>query len=175
MSLIVETGAIVAGAESYASVADANTYHANRGNAAWDALDDTDQKEPALRKATDYMLQVYRARWKGYRKSAVQALDWPRVSVYLEPFLVDGTGTYPYLVSDTIVPTEVKQACMELALRASAGELVADLTRSTLIERVGEITVTYDPNSPESARYRAVDAILMPYLEGSALNMRVSR
>jgi len=38
MALIVEDGSIVTGAESYCTVAFANTYLANRGYTAWDAL-----------------------------------------------------------------------------------------------------------------------------------------
>jgi len=175
MSLIVEDGSIIAGAESYVSVADANDYHAKRGNTAWDALDEADQKEPALRKATDYMLQVYRSVWKGYRKDASQALDWPRTLVYLEPVTTGLAGSSPYLVADTIVPLEVKNACCELALRASTAELSPDLTRATLSVTVGPISQTYDPNSVESPRYRAIDAALAPYLKLSPMNVKVGR
>jgi hypothetical protein len=174
MSLIVETGAVVAGAESYASVSDASAYHLARGNSTWGVLT-TAQMEEALRRATDYMLQTYRALWKGYRKDASQSLDWPRSFVYLEPFVVGGVGEYPYLVADTVVPDEVERACIELAIRAAAGELSPDLERAEQSVRVGEIAVTYDKNSSESPRYRAVDAMLSPFLKGTAMNMKVER
>ena len=38
MSLIVEDGTGLAGAESYVSVTDADTYHDKRGNTAWATL-----------------------------------------------------------------------------------------------------------------------------------------
>jgi hypothetical protein len=155
MSLIVEDGTIVPGAESYISVADASTYHTARGNTAWAALATDALREAALRRATDYMRQAYRSRWQGYKVNEDQALDWPRYDVEVEGYAVD---------SD-IVPTEIKNACAELALRASAADLNPDLTQGVLSEQVGSIQVTYDKASPQFTRYRAIDAILSPYLK----------
>lgn len=166
MSLEVEDGTGKSNSESYISVADATAYHTARGNAAW-ALLTTAQMEAAARKATDYMRQVYRSRWKGYKVNENQALDWPRYDVEVEGYAVD---------SD-IVPTEVKNACAELALRASAADLNPDLTQGVLSEQVGSIQVTYDKASPQFTRYRAIDAILSPYLKagGGGCSMGVIR
>jgi hypothetical protein len=68
MTLTVEDGTGKADAESYISVADADTYFTARNNATWAALSTSD-KEAALRKATDYMLQAYRVRWAGMRET----------------------------------------------------------------------------------------------------------
>jgi len=167
MSLICEDGSIVTGAESYCSVADASAYHTARGNAAWAALTTDALREAALRKATDFMRQVYRSRWQGYKVNEDQALDWPRYNVVVEGYAVD---------SD-IVPTEVKNACAELALKASAAELNPDLTQGVLSEQVGSISVTYDKASPQFTRYRAIDAIISPYLKagGGGCSMGVIR
>jgi len=174
MALTVEDGTVVAGAESYITVAAADTYFSNRGNAAWAALT-TAQKEEALRRATDYMIQAYRSRWKGFRKDGTQALDWPRSFVYLEPFVHGIVGTYPYLVADTIVPTEVKNVCAELAVKASAAALAPDLERAVQSETIGPISVTYDGASPEYTRYRAADMLLRPYLTGSGSSAQLVR
>ena len=167
MSLIVEDGSIVTGAESYISVADASTYHTARGNAAWAALASDTVREQCLRKATDYMEQVYRSRWQGCRVGETQALSWPRYDIEVEGYAVD---------SD-IVPTEIKNACAELALKASAAELNPDLTQGVLSETVGSISVTYDKASPQFTRYKAIDAILSPYLKagGGGCSMGVIR
>lgn len=175
MAIVVEDGTAKSNAESYISVVDASTYHAGRGNAAWAALASDTIREQNLRKATDYMLQIYRKQWSGYRYTATQALDWPRSFVYLEPFVHGATGTYPYLVANDTVPTEVKNACAELALRASAGELFADLAQGITSERVGPLTTEYDKASPQSARYVAVDAMLAPYLARGGNAVRVIR
>jgi len=172
VSLTVEDGSVIPGAESYVSVADTEAYHLARGNSTWGLLSDG-QAEEALRRATDYMIQMYRSRWKGYRKSGVQALDWPRSWVYLEPFTHGIVGTYPYLVADTIVPVEVKNACAELALKAAAGELAPDLERGVQSETIGPISTTYDKSDVQYTRYRAIDAMLRPYLEGSSMNVQL--
>ena len=173
-TLVVETGAVVASADSYLSITDADTYHAARANTAWAALA-ASAKEAALRKATDYMLQMYRARWKGVRYSATQTLDWPRAYVYTDPALTGAIGEFPYLVTSNIVPTEVKNACAELALKAATADLAPDLERAKLSTTVGPIAVTYDRATPQYTRYRAIDATLAPYLGGSSVNIQLLR
>jgi hypothetical protein len=155
MALEVEDGTGKSTSESYVSVADASTYHTARGNTAWAALTTDALREAALRKATDYMRQAYRSRWQGYKVNEDQALDWPRYNVEVEGYAVD---------SD-IVPTEIKNACAELALKASSADLNPDLTQGVLSEQVGNIQVTYDKGSPQFVRYRAIDAIIAPYLK----------
>lgn len=155
MALEVEDGTGKSTADSYISVADASTYHTARGNTAWAALTTDALREAALRKATDYMRQAYRSRWQGYKVNEDQALDWPRYDVEVEGYAVD---------SD-IVPTEIKNACAELALKASSADLNPDLTQGVLSEQVGSISVTYDKNSPQRTRYAAIDAMLSPYLK----------
>lgn len=174
MSLITEDGTIVANAESYCTVAFADDYHSKRGNTAWDALDDTDDKEPALRKATEYMLQVYRARWNGARVSADQLLDWPRSGVVIDSASGFYVGFENSIDSD-IVPLEVKRACAELALKASTATLLDDQTQSVLVETIGPISTTYDKSSPQATRYKAIDAMLRPYLSGSSNSARLVR
>jgi hypothetical protein len=157
MPLIVESGAIVAGAESYLSVAGADTYHANFGNTAW-ALLDTPTKEAALRKATAYLQQAYRFHWKGTRAGTAQALD------------VAFAGL-PYYVGTSVVPTEVQQACAELALKASAAPLAPDLERATAMEKIGSIQVEYVAGAPQYTRYRAIDLMLRPYIDQSGVKL----
>jgi len=168
LSLIVEDGTGKVDAESYISVADASARHAALGNTIW--ADDTSntEKEQALRRATQYMLQAYRKRWSGYRKTATQALDWPRSFVYLEPFIVGAVGPYPYLVSDTIVPTDIANACADLALKAAAGDLNPDIERAVIRKKIGPLEKEFDPYSPQSTQYRAINMALAPYLTGSS-------
>jgi hypothetical protein len=164
MALIVETGTGSATAESYISVADATTYHANRGNTAWAALASDTVREQVLRKATDYMEQVYRMRWAGVRATASQALSWPRDAVQIP----DSPGGYfgiPNYIENNVVPDAVKNACAELALKSSSADLFADENRGVLSEKIGPIETQYDPNSSQTKRYKAIDGMLKPYLE----------
>lgn len=164
MSLIVESGAGLPNAESYISVVDADTYHANRGNAAW-ALLATASKEQALRSAADYMRQAYRLRWIGMRVTVPQALDWPRAWVPI----VDSPGGYygfpTYLPLD-VVPAEVISACAELALRASSAPLSPDIGPQVTREQVGPVSVDYLPGGRQALHFAAVDALLAPWLKG---------
>lgn len=155
MSLMVEDGTGLAGAESYISVADAGTYHAARGITAWALLASDTVREQCLRKATDYMVSVYRDRWQGLRTHAdTQALCWPRYNVVIEGV---------YLDKDT-VPETVRQACAVLALKAATEDLNPDLEQVVVSEQVDSLAITYDKNSPQRKRYSTIDAMLAPYL-----------
>ncbi len=160
MSLITEDGSIVAGAESLCSVAAADTYHSNFGNTAW-ALLATGTKESMLRRATTYMQQVYRLRWKGSRIGAVQMLDWPRYGVALDDV---GAGRMTALVAVNVVPLEVQQACAALALIANTGDLSPAIEREIIRERVVGIDTHYRPGAVQYKRYRAIDNMLKIYL-----------
>ena len=164
MSLVTESGAGSATAESYISVADADTRHAAFGNTAWAALT-TSAKEIALRKATAYMVQSYRTRWLGERINSTQALDWPRWGA------VVGCYTIP---SDE-VPVTVADACADLALKASTDELSPDLERAVIREKVGPLETEYSPYGQRNTTYTAIDAILAPFLTGSGCMVRVGR
>lgn len=140
MALVVEDGTGLPNAEAYASVAEADAYFSARGNAVWAALD-TSQKEAALRLGADYMGDVYGPRWCGERLTTTQALDWPR--------------------GEEGVPAAVKRANMELAVRASAGPLQADVGPAVKSETVDVISVTYaDGARTGVVEYAAVDSAL---------------
>lgn len=158
MTITVEDGTGLADAETFISVADADTYHSRRGNTTWASLT-TDEKEQALRRAADYMEQVYRMRWAGYRKTTTQALSWPRYDVPLEDV---GYG-YAYYDSDS-VPQIVKNACAELAWRAAAEELAPDIEQRVTREKIGPIETEYAEHGPQYKQFRAIDNMLAPVL-----------
>lgn len=162
MALTPEDGTGLSSADSYASVTQADEYHAARGNAAWAALAESD-KESALRRSTDYMVQEYRARWAGVRATGVQALDWPRSGVIVDGFEVVG------------VPVEVVRACCELALKASTAALSADAGRTVIREKVDVIEVEYSEFGPTGTQYTAVNAMLRPFFGVGGLNRSLVR
>ena len=157
MALVVENGTGLSNAESYVTVAATDTRMVNLGNTLWATIT-TAQKEEALRRATAYMGQAFRGRWVGARINSTQALDWPRNGV-----CVDG-----YSVLSTIVPADIANACADLALKAAAGDLNADLSRGVVRRKIGPLETEYDRNSPQSKRYRSIDMALSPYLKGSS-------
>lgn len=157
MALIVEDGTGKVDAESYISVADANTYHTGFGNSAWtgdDAL-----KEQALRRATRFIDGLYSRRWVGLRNSQAQALDWPREYAYDKD---------EFLVPNGTVPTAVKRATAEAALRElqSPNSLTPDLERGGQVESesvsAGPVSsdVTYRPDAPVRPILTVLDDLL---------------
>lgn len=156
MAIVVEDGTGKADSESYISVADASAYFTARGNTTWGAITTDALREAALRKATDYMTAIYRTRWQGWRTTpTVQALCWPRSGVTIERVYVDNQS----------VPTAIKNACAELALKAASADLLVDVSPAVLSETVGSISVTYDRSAAKQTQYAAIDGILLPYLK----------
>lgn len=155
MALVVETGTGSATADSYISLTDAATRHTNLGNTAWAALASDTVREQYLRRATEYLEGAYRKRWYGYRKTDTQALSWPRTGAYKDD----------YLVPDTIVPAEVKNACADLALKAATVTLAEDLGQAVVKEKIDVIEIEYDKNAPAYTQYRSIDMMLAVYLK----------
>lgn len=117
LALIVEIGTVVAGANSYIALADAETYFLGRlRKDAWTAAD-TDTKNAALVTAVrtiDTMVT-----FNGSIVSQVQPLQWPRAYCPNPDFQLFGIS-YPenlgqYFASDSI-PQVVKDAQCEMAL-----------------------------------------------------------
>jgi hypothetical protein len=169
--LIVEDGTGRADAQSYASVSDADTYHASRGNVSW-AGTMTADKENALRRAADYMEQEYRLKWKSRRTTVGQALDWPRWGVQMEDV---GFGRYAAYIEPHTIPAQVVQACCELAFRALSGPLAPDLQRQVIATTIGPIRKEYAPGTPQYVRYRAVDLLLKPLLQSGGMGIQMVR
>ncbi len=159
MALIVETGALVAGAESYASVAYANSLHILLGNESWSNLD-TSVKEQSLRKATQYMQSKYFSMWQGRKRDDDQSLDWPREGV-----VIFGTNS---LVANSIIPNEIKNACCLLALRASAATLVSDKERAVKREKVDVLEVEYSEFDTSEKVYSEIDYMLGRYFTNAS-------
>ena len=165
MALTVETGEGLSDADSYISVADADTYNTNHSNSAdWIGASTAD-KEKALRLATQSLNLKYRSRWKGLKVEQVNALDWPRTGVQ------DGSG---FAVESDSIPQNILDAECELALREVQGdELIADRSKTgsekkTLI-KAGPITkaVEYVGGSSKQKQWPIVDLLVQQYIDAS--------
>ena len=157
-TFVVEDGTGKTDANSYISVADADQYNENHANdSAWVGAGQAD-KEKGLRLATQYIDARFNARWKGRRVNEDQALDWPRWGVQDED---------DYYIDSDVVPTQVKNACVELAIKQVGGEeLMPDLSdpgtvKSTSVKvgPIAESITCLNGNSPIK-RFRLVDDIL---------------
>ena len=169
MTLIVEDGTRVSGANSFVTVAEADAYFEARIDTTWTDADD-EQKERALVLAADYMTQAWRLLWNGSISDGTQALAWPRRGVpvpdFFDPFLKQ--GNVPLAFQDTYfipeegtgsIPQEIKDAQFLLAraqLDSSGNATVTlqtSLGRLTKREKVGSLEVEYmGPNDGGNSR-----------------------
>ena len=138
MSLTVEDGTLVAGADSYVSLADADIYWlANGDPAGWSALDDAG-KEAKLRAAARYLNDGQRLPFTGAPHAWDQALAWPRV----------GASNYSMSVPSDRIPPAVIEAQLWLTLNGQAagvGSTVSTpaLTGNVKREQLGPISKEY--------------------------------
>lgn len=158
MSIIVEDGTGLANANSYVSVADADAYHAARGNATWtEASTSPDQgKTAALARATAAIDAIYGMRFPGTKiNGRDQALQWPRE----DAFDINGLE-----IDADAVPTEIKQATFEAALRelVTTGSMMPDLERGGAVKRLkaGSVEVEYGGSATPGTVFSLIDGIL---------------
>lgn len=175
-------GMIVApttGYNSYCSLAFAATYHADRGNTAWDDADDADQKAPALIKASDYIDANYQ-----FNVDVIETIDSDDDPVSIFESL--GGGDYVEVITpDSDDDSNDPKVVNPLVVRATAllafYALTEDLfpirdSREVLEEQntgegIGSIRTKYNPAHTD--RFPAVSAILAPITTNSASGVYV--
>lgn len=159
ITLTVEDGTRPTGANTYASAADADTYHADRGFAAWaDATDD--EKAVALIRATDYLNGLS---WTG-RKVAMRPMAWPRVDVE-----VDG-----YSVGSDDIPDEVVNATCYMAGEFIGGaDPLAAQDRALSSMKVGSVEMSWEQGSNPAPQYPALKSILRGLLMSDSVRRLV--
>jgi hypothetical protein len=158
MALIVETGAIVPGADSYVSLAEARTTAAFYG---W-ALPTLDaDAEIALRNGANYV-GLFESEMKGSRVSAEQSLAYPRK---------DAT-VFGFDIPETSIPGRLQIAQIAAAVEIGAGLDPRASTDGRVIssEQVtGAVAVSYFNNGNTGATVRITKAIdaLKPLLSSN--------
>jgi hypothetical protein len=162
MTLIIETGAGVAGANSYASVAAFRAAAALRG----DTLPDDDTKCEAL------LIRALQKRMRGldYRGQAVdrdQPLDFPRTGV-----VIDGFG-----YASSQIPHYLPAAQIEYALAEQTTDLApvipANQAGPVVTETVGPLTTVFAPygGTGSTARVPAADRLLSKLLRHTGISV----
>lgn len=111
MAFVTEDGTGKTDSNSYGSVSEADAYFADREVTAWAGTEA--QKKAALIKGTDYIESRFSNRFIGAKKTEEQALSWPR----------SGIST----IDDDVIPSNLKKALFEYALRALSKSLAPDL------------------------------------------------
>lgn len=107
VTLVVENGGGLSNANAYIAVAFADSWHSDMGHDFWAGLT-PDQKAQSVIKATMYMDQRFKKRYRGMRQQMSQSLGWPRIGAFDDDsYTLQG------------VPYQVQRACAEYALRAA--------------------------------------------------------
>lgn len=152
MALIIEDGSGKENAQAYVTPADvlayANLYGLGNGHV----------QDGEIMRATQFLEGNFYARWVGIKKTEKQSLSWPRAYATRQ----DG-----WIVSESVVPVEVKNASCALAIRAKTTQnLIPDVTRSdnAIEEQIGPIRVKYAPNAQVVTLFRDIEFILFPII-----------
>ena len=154
MSLIIESGNGDSNSESYIDVAFADAYFLKRGITQWDGLTN---KESLIIRAMDYIENNYT--YQGTKLLSTQSLQFPR--------LING---------ETIYPIALKNAVCELALKSNEEDLLQDISKSVISEKVGELEVKYDSNQDDNKIFTKANQYLAPYLVStSSFSYSISR
>ena len=153
--MVVEDGTGLSNADSFVSVAYADTYFSTRNVTAWASLTN---KEALLIKATDYIEAVYSEAWKGTTLTDTQSLSFPRI--------IDDA---------TVYPDRLLKAVCELAYKANSGDLLVDVEQRTIEEKIDVITVKYAEYSDQKTQYSMVYGLISPYLMSSGVSKKAVR
>jgi len=174
MALVVEDGSRKTDAESYASVADADTYVTKWHDPTdWNNATTT-AKERALRRGTRL---VDDHRFFGEPTDTRQALAWPRRG--LGAFTYDVAWAYGGPINGKTfrsdeIPPDIQAATIEAALRDVQGQdLFPDHDGGTVRSQsreVGSLKQQTEFASPRGARriFEAIEALLRPYVFSSS-------
>lgn len=157
MTIVIENGTEVTGANSYATEAELAAYAAARG------VSITADTEQLLIRAMDY---IEAQSFAGIKSSSTQPLQWPRYDVVLDC----------YLINSDAIPQLLKDAQMEAALAIDAGEdPLANIPRTKKRASVGSISVEYTDGAAATTIVRKITAKLSKLLTGGGSGFRVSR
>jgi len=134
LTLVVETGSGASNSNSYASVADGDSYHdAHLYGTAWTNAT-TAKKETALAMATRTLDD--HVAWDGRRSNEGQALGWPRQNVH---------DYDNYRIDSDEIPQSLKDATAEMArLLLTSDRLVEPDSKGISEVKAGEVNVKFD-------------------------------
>lgn len=178
--LIVEDGTIVASAESYVSVVDADAILARLYHpaelASWNGFVET-TKEIWLRRSFEFLEAVFSGRWMGSRVNSLQRSEWPRYDVR--------SPEDDWYVDYNVIPEDLKIGQAKLALAMSNGAdplasdaVTSDMPRTVTSEsfRIGPLSesYTYEPGMNTTGLTESQYPFLLPLLR-KYLNSRGSR
>lgn len=156
----------------YGTRAEADTYHAARGNASWANATEAD-RDVALIIASEWIDGKYRTSFPGWKTGLrAQEREWPRTGAY---------DRERYDIATDEIPVEVRNATYEAALRhiTTPGSLLIDYTmgqRISSVTVVGAVSVQYEGLSGAmdlQLSIPIIDRILAPILTAAPSSLLV--
>ena len=162
-TLIVEDGSNVSGANTYITVAELDTYAADRGVTITAA--DEAAKGLLIIEAMDYIESLD---YIGFKNQEDQSLQWARANVVIDSFLIPVNS----------IPKLLKDAEAEVALAIDQGESpLEQIERVTQREKVGSLEVEYSNNGQSTTLIRKIHAKLNKLLKSGSggISFKVSR
>jgi hypothetical protein len=158
MALVVENGSVVAGANSYVTLAEYRDWANARGIVSSDS--DAILERQVLR-AMDYFEQLL---FIGNKANENQPLQWPRTEA-----LIDG-----YYADATEIPVQVRRALYEaIKVEVDGYSEWNSQERRTLREKVGDIEIEYADNSENRTVTPALTSALSKLVLGATSVSRV--
>jgi hypothetical protein len=163
-SLVVETGLIISGANSFISLADFQTYCEDRGRVL-DSYDDDTEIIPSIIKMADYLNSMP---WKGWKTERSNPMSWPRYGDTLSGWneihqpasmwlgVIDGDG---FIIPVSEVPAEVTAAQCEgawLILTGSVLEPALERGGELKREKYDVIEFEYFSGAPTTTEFKTV-------------------
>jgi hypothetical protein len=166
MALTIEDGSGVAGANSYATVAEARAYALARGLSL--PAGDSDV-EKALVLACD-KIETYK--FKGRKTDEANALEWPRAGVYV--------GSSEIEFANDEIPDRLKSAQCQFAAESAAGTNLqpTGTGREVIRTKVDVLETEYAPRGSGSVtpQFNKAEALLAALLaSGGAFGLTVTR
>lgn len=167
--LIVEDGTIVANANSYVTIDEADAYHEIIGNDDWASYEAVDKKKALLIAARSLDL-MYSSKFMSIPQvGSTQVMRWPRLA-----FWARHTNK---LINGNQIPSEIKDAQSELALMQLNGlDLFPVVSRDEMVTQestqIGDISISKSYAAPVSQEsfpeFRRVDLILQPVIKAQS-------
>ncbi len=158
MTITVEDGSIVTGANSYVSAADLTAFAVARG------ITLVTSTAVLIPKSMDYIESLL---YIGSKSEATQPLHWPRINVYIDGFLFD---------SDDIPQQLIDGQCQAAIAIDQGNDPLQDLPRTAIRKKVGEIEVEYSTSSsPVSINRKIINTLYKLLTSGGAGQIRVNK
>lgn len=183
MAIVIETGAIVAGANSYVSLVDVDAWFLQRELTDWTAAS-SGVKEAAIVIGQMAMDAKYQSLYFGYPVSRSQNMAWPRsrtpydkdnVLATREP-LIDRNG-FEWAITE--IPTAVKNAAYEAIRVEFEGTFTpTTLSRDDYIQTktLDVLSTTWFNSAPAIKTHLLVDQLLYPVSDSGStqsITMRI--